>query len=508
MFNYVALYIIEAAIFIIACITETIIFKIKNKEGIIKWVGISSIIFVVLFITTFLFEKPQMKISELENVEVKSALNISAPETFFHFQDVTDKVKISNNVSLDKLGEYEVTFEVDTLFGPYTQSAKVKVVDTTPPEINLQGDEQFKLSYKGQYVEPGYTATDLYNGDLTEKVVVTSEQLNDSEYNIKYEVQDSSGNKIEKIRHITVIDDIAPQITLNGNANMYLNINEVYEEKGAKAVDEIDGDLTENIKIEGSVNTSQEGHYTITYTVTDTKGNQAKKNRVITVSAAPEVVAHDGTSGNTGVIYLTFDDGPSNSSTPRILDILKEKDVKATFFILNYDETGEKLVQREHNEGHTVAIHGYSHVYSEIYQSVDTYMNNITKLQEKIRNSIGYNPTITRFPGGSSNTVSKKYCVGIMTKLCQELVSRGYTYFDWNVDSNDAGNAKTAENVYNNVIKGLSKSKQNVVLMHDFSGNTKTINALANIIDYGKANGYTFSRITEDTPMVTHTPNN
>ena len=219
-------------------------------------------------------------------------------------------------------------------------------------------------------------------------------------------------------------------------------------------------------------------------------------------------MAQNGSNGTKGVIYLTFDDGPSSTITPKILDVLKEKNVKATFFILNYNEEGEKLVKREFSEGHTVAIHGYSHQYSEIYQSVDTYMNNITRLQEKIRNSIGYNATITRFPGGSSNTISKKYCQGIMSTLCRILLERGYTYFDWNVDSDDAGSAKTAENVYNNVTKRLSKERQNVVLMHDFSGNTKTLNALAQIIDYGLQNGYTFSKITEDTPMVTHTPNN
>ena len=130
-----------------------------------------------------------------------------------------------------------------------------------------------------------------------------------------------------------------------------------------------------------------------------------------------------------------------------------------------------------------------------------------TQLQEKIKNSTGYNATITRFPGGSSNTVSR-YNPGIMTILCNEVISRGYKYFDWNVSSGDAGGAKTSQDVYNNVINGLRKNRANVVLMHDFGGNTKTLNALADIIDYGLNNGYTFSNITESTPMVTHNVNN
>lgn len=212
-----------------------------------------------------------------------------------------------------------------------------------------------------------------------------------------------------------------------------------------------------------------------------------------------------GTNGNKGVIYLTFDDGPSTYTTPKILDILKEKNVKATFFILNYNEAGEKIVKRAFSEGHTIGIHGYSHLYSEIYKSVDTYMENLTKLQAKIKASTGYNTTITRFPGGSSNTASR-YNPGIMTTLCNFVLERGFTYFDWNVSSGDAGGAKTSDDVYNNVVRGLSKSKQNVILMHDIK--TITVNALARIIDYGLANGYTFERITESTPMVTHKPNN
>lgn len=101
-----------------------------------------------------------------------------------------------------------------------------------------------------------------------------------------------------------------------------------------------------------------------------------------------------------------------------------------------------------------------------------------------------------------------KYNPGIMTRLCKLIVSKGYKYFDWNVSSGDAGGAKTSDDVYNNVISGLSKSKANVVLMHDFSSNSKLLDALPRIIDYGLANGYTFERITESTPMVTHRPNN
>ena len=508
MFNYLIIYAVELICIALIWIIGTIIFLTKHKKGIAKFLGISFAVFLIVFIVSFIFERPQMDLKEIENIEVKTQVNIKKPKIHYHFQDVTDKVRINNNIDLNTIGEYKVEFVLDTFLGKYSVEDKVKVEDTTPPEIKLEGEEEYKQSYSKEYQEPGYTAIDAYEGEIKDKIEIIKEEINENEYNIKYVVQDLSGNKTEKIRHVIIIDDVPPKITLNGSSHIYIKQNENYNESGAKAIDEKDGDLTEKIEIIGEVNSSKIGEYTITYKVSDTKGNEAIATRRVTVSSAETIIAQNGENGEKGVIYLTFDDGPTTSSTPRILDILKEKNVKATFFILNYDQEGERLVKREYAEGHTVAIHGYSHKYDQIYQSVDTYMNNLTKLQDKIQQSIGYKATITRFPGGSSNTVSRRYCQGIMTTLSKEVVNRGFTYFDWNVNSGDADTAKTSDAVYNNVVKGLSKSRANVVLMHDFSNNTKTINALANIIDYGYANGYVFKPITKDTQMVTHKPNN
>ncbi len=210
------------------------------------------------------------------------------------------------------------------------------------------------------------------------------------------------------------------------------------------------------------------------------------------------------TEGKKGTIYLTFDDGPSTNITPKILDILKEQNVKATFFILNYNSEGEKIIKRAYQEGHSIGIHGYSHKYSEIYQTENTYMNNLNSLQEKIEKSIGFKSRITRFPGGSSNTISKKYNVGIMSKLVKKVEANGYKYYDWNIDSNDAGSAKTSAKVYSNVTKNLSKKRPNVVLMHDFSNGKKSLNALRDIIKYAKSNGYVFEKITYEGDLVAH----
>ena len=501
------LYMLETIVVLIVAIIVTIVLKIKKVKKVGIALGTLASILIITLGTTFLLEKPIINnINQTLNLEVGQSSSIRMPKTLYHSKDVTNTVKADSNVDFNKVGKYEVKYEVPTLIGTYTANQAVNIVDTTSPEIILNGEQTYNQSYATEYVEPGYTVTDNYDKDLTEKVQVKKEEISENEYNLIYTVEDSSGNKAVKTRKVNIIDDIPPVMTLNGNASMQILLNSKYEEKGAIAKDDKDGDLTSKIEIAGNVDTSKVGTYTVTYKVADNSGNETTKTRKVTVYKKT-VQAQNGTNGKKGVIYLTFDDGPTTSITPQILDILKEKNVKATFFIINYDANGEKLVQREIAEGHTVGIHGYSHDYKKIYQSIDTYMNNITKLQEKIKKSTGYNTTITRFPGGSSNT-SSRYNPGIMTKLVKEVPSRGYKYFDWNVSSGDAGGAKTSQDVYNNVIRGLSKNRANVVLMHDFGGNTKTVNALKDIIDYGLNNGYTFSNITESTPMVTHNVNN
>ena len=209
-----------------------------------------------------------------------------------------------------------------------------------------------------------------------------------------------------------------------------------------------------------------------------------------------------------GTICLTFDDGPSTEITNQILDILQEKNVKATFFILNYDEETLSIINREIEGGHTVALHGYSHDYATVYSSLEAIQNNFLALQEKLYADTGYYSNFIRFPGGSSNTVSKKYCEGIMTEATQSLTKMGFSYFDWNVDSQDAGGAKSAEEIYNNVTSTLVEGRTNVVLMHDASNKIFTVEALSSIIDYGIEHGFEFKPITQETKVVQHNVNN
>ena len=258
------IYLSEVIVLLIALLTLFIVFKVKHKKGLLKFFGITFGIFVLIFGITFVLERPEIKVDEIKNIEVKSGEKIVLPKTNYHFQDVTNNVKIIGNIDYDKIGEYEVICEVDTLIGKHSQKIKVKVVDTTPPEINLEGGEEYKQSYSKEYAEPGVKVIDNYDGDITDKVKTTQEKIDDLNFNVKYEAQDSSGNKSEKIRKVSIVDDVPPVITLNGSEQMNITLNGTYEEKGATAIDEKDGDLTSKIQVEGSVDTTKEGTYTIT----------------------------------------------------------------------------------------------------------------------------------------------------------------------------------------------------------------------------------------------------
>lgn len=197
------------------------------------------------------------------------------------------------------------------------------------------------------------------------------------------------------------------------------------------------------------------------------------------------------------VCYLTFDDGPS-ANTLKILDILNKYGVKATFFVINSADIG--YVKNIYEAGHTVGLHSATHNYSQIYSNTDAYFNDLQQISDKVESIIGVKPTVMRFPGGSSNKVSAKYCGGIMTRLVSLVQERGYSYFDWNVSSGDAdSNTPSYTYIRNNVINSAKNKNSACVLMHDSSVKTTTVQALPEIIEGLMAMGYSFEALTPET---------
>ncbi len=212
-----------------------------------------------------------------------------------------------------------------------------------------------------------------------------------------------------------------------------------------------------------------------------------------------------GTEDGVRKVYLTFDDGPS-SNTGKILDILAEYDVRATFFVVGKEEEKyQPLYKRIVEEGHTLAMHSYSHKYNEIYQSKESFVEDLEKLQEFLYETTGVWCRYCRFPGGSSNTVSSVD----MHELIDYLEEQDMSYFDWNISSGDASSAYISpEAIVRNSTARLQNFPEAIILMHDASDKDSTVEALPRLIEQIQAMEDTeLLPITDDTEAIHHISN-
>ena len=204
------------------------------------------------------------------------------------------------------------------------------------------------------------------------------------------------------------------------------------------------------------------------------------------------------------IVYLTLDDGPSDN-TQAVLDILDKYNAKATFFVTGEMPEYKDMIKAAYDKGHTIGMHTYSHDYAKVYASVDAYFQDLDQIGQMVQEEIGYVPCFVRFPGGSSNTVSKKYTAGIMSTLVQEVQNRGYQYYDWNGSSGD-GSVRTTEEL---VAQATSFDSNNIILLcHDSHGKQTTVEALPQIIEHYQSLGYTFKALDRDSFVAHHGVNN
>ena len=191
-------------------------------------------------------------------------------------------------------------------------------------------------------------------------------------------------------------------------------------------------------------------------------------------------------------VFLTFDDGPSQTVTPVILDILKQENIKATFFLLGSRvDLNPDIAKREYDEGHYLASHGYSHIYSQLYSSPQNVLDEYNKCIMSIRNAIGeqeYNPHLFRFPGGYWGGKYAK----IKEQAAQLLEQNGVLNVDWNALTSDSAGAKTTEEFITELDKTVPKHNSVIVLMHDAGNKTATAEALPTIIQYFRDRGFEF----------------
>ena len=214
------------------------------------------------------------------------------------------------------------------------------------------------------------------------------------------------------------------------------------------------------------------------------------ENKVLREELAEEIA-------NKKIVYLTFDDGPTHNNTPRILEILRKNNIKATFFVIGHNSELYKTIV---DEGHTIALHTYSHNYKQVYASEEAFFNDLYKIRDSVFEATGVDAKITRFPGGSSNAIVKK---AILRKIIDRLNEEGFVYHDWNCDSTDASGAKRPVDVLIKNATSCNANKINI-LMHDSSAKTTTVDALQGIINSYRQRGYDFEELTVYSPKFQH----
>lgn len=386
------------------------------------------------------------------------------------------------------MGEYTIQYALNDKKYDLT----VKVVDTHAPTFNVKNldiDVGMKVDVKD-------VVSDIKDATKTKAYFKKDYDFTkEGKQNVTVVVEDEGGNKTEKEIEVNIVKDTEkPELTGLHDLTVKVNGNVDYL-SGLTAKD--NRDPSPKITVDSSdVNLKKAGTYTVKYTVKDRSGNENVFARQIEV--LEKVVSKAIPSNEEKIIYLTFDDGPSEN-TKKIIDILDKYDAKATFFVTGNNKKCNKYIKEAYEKGHTIGLHTYSHDYKEVYSSMDAYFDDLNKIGQMVKEQIGFVPKYIRFPGGSSNTKSATYCKGLMTTLVTEVQNRGYQYYDWNADSTDAvGNNRPVSVLVKNATQ--SKAKNINLLMHDTAAKSTTVEALPKIIEHYQKLGYTFKGI-DDTSL-------
>ncbi len=405
-------------------------------------------------------------------------------------------VETLGSVDTNSLGAYILRYTTRYAFSEYSVDRRVNVIDTTPPVIELKHIEGYTPTWMTGYAEEGYSAWDNVDGDLTGKV----QRL--KLYNrVQYTVSDSSGNVTMVERPLTHMSYEPPEITLLGEADTVMQAGLWYTDPGVIVHDGLGNDLSSYLVTEGQVIPWVTGSYQISYSVTSELGETVSAERhveVVPVAMPAAVTPAEKT------IYLTFDDGPG-PYTGRLLDVLDKYKVKATFFVTAQDSRYYDLIGRAFRAGHSIGVHSSSHNYNTIYSSEYAFFEDFFNMEEVIKAQTGEYTRLFRFPGGSSNTVSR-FNPGIMSRLTQAMNNMGYQYYDWNVSSGDAGETTKTSQIIQNIKDGCAQHKASVVLQHDIKD--FSVAAVESVIQWGQSNGYSFKALQLDSPSAHHGVNN
>ncbi|WP_294730599.1 polysaccharide deacetylase family protein [uncultured Faecalibaculum sp.] len=407
------------------------------------------------------------------------------------FPGSKDEVTISGTVDTSKVGDYPLTYS----FKGHEARAVVHVTDTTPPVLEVQDI----MADMTQEVKPEDMVTQAK--DASEVTVAFAKDTEDltprGKHRVTIVATDASGNTTERQATLDRVEDTRKPELKSENEVLKVKQGTAFELSGISATDDMDPEPAITWD-ESTIDMTKAGDYEVTVMAADRSGNKSEMKQKVTVEKNPEY--------GKKVVFLTFDDGPSEN-TGKILDILKKNGAKATFFVTGNGQADNKYIKQAYDEGNAIGLHTYTHDYSYVYSSVDNYFQDLQKISDMVKDITGEAPKIIRFPGGSSNTISASYTQGIMSQLVDLVHEKGYEYFDWNVSSGDAsGNDMPVDTI----VQGATACEEQycTILFHDTMAKNTTVQALPQIIKYYKDNGYVFLPLTEDSVAAHHGVNN
>ena len=445
--------------------------------------GLIAFLFIcIIFLLCYAFKNPVLLYSSNPEVEINHEYDPkeNIQQVFFHSDS---EVKISGDIDTNKIGNYEITYQLKN----YKKTCKVSVKDTKAPELKVKA---YKADMK-EDIQPE-SFVESVKDDSKVSLSFKKKPIKDKEQTLTIIAKDEYGNTTMKEATLTLSKDTKKPVIHTDTISVYVGSKPNYKSY-IEVTDNLDSKPT--IKVDSSkVKTKKAGTYKLLVTATDRSGNKAKAKINVTVEEPSKVV------------YMTFDDGPSEN-TDKILKILKKYDAKATFFVTGNNQKYNKSIKKAADQGNTIALHTYTHDYANVYSSTTAYFEDLQKVSDMVKQITGKAPKYIRFPGGSSNTISAQYSQGIMSALDNMVHEKGYEYFDWNCSSGDAAsNTMPTQDIVHNATS--CDYEQIMILFHDSSPKTTTVEALPEIIKSYKERGYVFKGICDDTPIFHHGVNN
>ena len=405
-----------------------------------------------------------------------------------------DDIQVDNQVDNGKLGKYQIHYS----YQQKTYSLTVYIDDMLAPQFDVQN----KTILKNETVKPEELVKNIQD-DSDTKVYFVEEYIFDEEktYQVGVVVEDSYGNKTEKNAYIQVQNQDKQPPIVTGLTPITLLIGDEIDLKKDVVVKD-DHDESPLLTIDDSkLNIRQMGEYEVYYHVKDASGNEDTLIRKVEVLSQYD--NREALKDGIKTCYLTFDDGPS-SNTKEILDILDQYHIKATFFVTGTSPKDFHYIKEAYQKGHIIGLHTYSHDYEYIYSSLKNYISDLNKIKDVVYQQIGKNVDLIRFPGGSSNLVSKKYNEGIMTRLTKKVIDLGYQYYDWTSINGDGEGIKTVDGLIKKAKEEIGEQEDIMFLMHDSGTQENTVKALPAILDYLIEQGYVFQILDETSPTFHH----